>query len=402
MRYFCIIIVALLAGIPTVMAQRMPADGLGAPVFEENIGFFPGETSGTANLEVYLRIPFDRLQFVKISEGYSASFEVLLAIYEGKKLVTKFDRRDSVYAENYYETHSLERAAPPPYVLRNVPPGRFELRIAVKDLESSREYSRVKEIAVPTFDMHTEVQFSSVIPKSGGKFYPADAYPDADTFEYEFSAIIPESAEGSMIAGIEDSWGLFVSDTFLNVSAGSERFSGSLPMPAEREFLFFAEFQGEDGSSSYTEKNIRVLKDRYSASAEDIDEVIDQLDLIGTRKEIREMRSVLDDEISVLDSLIGDFWAQRDPTPSTEFNEVKEEFYRRIEVANNRYGGVRSGWETARGRIMVVYGEPDEIERRPFEPGYPSREIWYYNNPRRTFIFEDRLGDGRYELVYQE
>jgi len=383
-------------------AQITPYDRLGAPVFEETIGYFPGEKSGTSNLEVYLRIPFDRLQFVKNSEGYSASFEVLLAIYEGNRLETRFDRRDSVRAENYYETHSLERAAPPAYVLRNVPPGRFELRIAVKDIESSREYSRMKEIAVPTFDKHAEVQFSSVISKSGGKFYPPEAYPDADSFEYEFSAIIPESAEGSMIAGIEDSQGLFASDTFLNVATGSERFFGTLPMPAEREFLFFAEFRGEDGSRSYTEKNIRVLKDPYSASAEDVEEIIDQLDLIGTRKEIREMRSALDGEIMILDSLIEDFWSQRDPTPSTEFNEVKEEFYRRIEVANNRYGGGRPGWETSRGRVLVVYGEPDEIDRRPFEPGYPSREIWYYNNPRRTFYFEDRLGDGRYELVYQE
>ncbi|HDR90771.1 MAG TPA: hypothetical protein ENN75_00825, partial [candidate division Zixibacteria bacterium] len=291
MKVFLIAILTILAGISTLPAQRMPADGLGAPVFEETIGYFPGDSAGLSNLEVYLKIPYDRLQFLKVSDGYYASFEVLLAIYDGKRLISRFDRRDSVYAENYYETHSLERAAPAPYVMRNVPVGRYEIRMAVKDLESSREYSRRKDIAVPAFEKISEVQFSSIIPKSGGKFHRADAYPDVDSFEFEFEASIPKDAEGVIIAGIEDSWGLFISDTFSEVGAGSKRFSGSLPMPAEREFLFYAEFISNGESRGHAEKRITISNNRYSASAEDIEEVIDQLDLIGTRKEIREMRS---------------------------------------------------------------------------------------------------------------
>ena len=54
------------------------------------------------------------------------------------------------------------------------------------------------------------------------------------------------------------------------------------------------------------------------------------------------------------------FWQRRDPTPDTVENEFKEEHYRRIAWANDRYASGVPGWKTDRGRIYVMYGPPDE------------------------------------------
>ncbi|MDQ1473318.1 MAG: hypothetical protein QOJ99_4798 [Bryobacterales bacterium] len=60
------------------------------------------------------------------------------------------------------------------------------------------------------------------------------------------------------------------------------------------------------------------------------------------------------------------FWMRRDPTPGTPVNEFKEEHYRRIGLANRRFGANNvSGWKTDRGRIYIVYGPPDEIDSHP-------------------------------------
>jgi GWxTD domain-containing protein len=77
------------------------------------------------------------------------------------------------------------------------------------------------------------------------------------------------------------------------------------------------------------------------------------------------------------ENFIEAFWLRRDPTPDTEENEYKEEHYRRIAYANERFASGIPGWKTDRGRIYIVYGPPDEIEDhssggtydRPIEEG---------------------------------
>jgi len=65
------------------------------------------------------------------------------------------------------------------------------------------------------------------------------------------------------------------------------------------------------------------------------------------------------------ESFVEQFWLRRDPTPDTEENEFKEEHYRRIAYANERFASGIPGWKTDRGRTYIVYGPPDEIESHP-------------------------------------
>src|SRR6187402_2803487 len=62
---------------------------------------------------------------------------------------------------------------------------------------------------------------------------------------------------------------------------------------------------------------------------------------------------------------IEQFWLRRDPTPDTAENEYKEEHYRRIAYANERYASGIPGWKTDRGRIYITFGPPAEIESHP-------------------------------------
>src|SRR5260370_40291473 len=64
------------------------------------------------------------------------------------------------------------------------------------------------------------------------------------------------------------------------------------------------------------------------------------------------------------------FWQRRDPTPDTVENEFKEEHYRRIAYANERFASGIPGWRTDRGRIYIIWGKPDEIESHPTGGNY--------------------------------
>jgi GWxTD domain-containing protein len=90
-------------------------------------------------------------------------------------------------------------------------------------------------------------------------------------------------------------------------------------------------------------------------------------------------------------AFIEQFWLRRDPTPDTEENEFKEEHYRRIAWANDRFASGIPGWKTDRGQIYIKFGPPDENDshtsggpgERPIEEGGGSTtffpyEIWRY------------------------
>lgn len=100
------------------------------------------------------------------------------------------------------------------------------------------------------------------------------------------------------------------------------------------------------------------------------------------------------------EEFIKDFWAKRDPDPETEENKFKDEFFRRIQYANERFREGVPGWKTDRGRIYIYLGPPDRFEDRPMlnYPGMRGYIIWIYYNDIIAVRFIDEKGDGRYAL----
>ena len=107
------------------------------------------------------------------------------------------------------------------------------------------------------------------------------------------------------------------------------------------------------------------------------------------------------------DLFIDAFWKHRDPTPNTPENEFRIEHYRRINYANRYYGRSAPipGWRTDRGRIYIILGEPNDIQRIEGKTSiYPS-EIWFYQNkdslglpPGFNLVFFQEGGLGDYKL----
>jgi len=99
---------------------------------------------------------------------------------------------------------------------------------------------------------------------------------------------------------------------------------------------------------------------------------------------------------------IKEFWAKRDQTPGTPVNEFKRDYLQLVEMANRNFGGFREGYKTDRGRILLTYGKPDEIERYPFSMDRRAYEVWHYYSLQGgvMFVFVDKREMGTYELVH--
>lgn len=108
-------------------------------------------------------------------------------------------------------------------------------------------------------------------------------------------------------------------------------------------------------------------------------------------------------EMKAKQKFLFEFWRRRDPDPGTPANEYKDEYFHRVDyAARNLSIGVREGWKTDRGRVYIVYGAADEMERFPSSGESLPYEIWHYNNIQGgvIFVFVDRTGMGDYELVH--
>ena len=115
---------------------------------------------------------------------------------------------------------------------------------------------------------------------------------------------------------------------------------------------------------------------------------------------------------------IEQFWNRRNPAQGTSFNEFKEEHYRRIKYANERFSAGFPGWMSDRGKIYIKFGPPDEIRSNP-SGGMHSREVYQGGGTAVTYPFEiwwyryidaigqdiemefvDRLNSGEFRLAF--
>jgi GWxTD domain-containing protein len=114
---------------------------------------------------------------------------------------------------------------------------------------------------------------------------------------------------------------------------------------------------------------------------------INEVNLIITDAEKAEFKKLKKDKEKKF--FIKLFWAKRDPTPLTEKNEFKEEFYSRLAYVNKAFiYGYNRGTGTDMGNVWLYFGQPARVFRQN-----PRAVIWVYPSqpwmdiPKDTFNF---------------
>ena len=110
-----------------------------------------------------------------------------------------------------------------------------------------------------------------------------------------------------------------------------------------------------------------------------------------------------------LDNVVGKrqfifrFWKGNDPTPGTPVNEYRDTYFKRIKYANEHFRRLgKDGWKTDRGRVMMIYGEPDFIDQIPSSAETKPYEVWAFDSLEGgvEFVFLDASGIREYVLVH--
>ena len=106
------------------------------------------------------------------------------------------------------------------------------------------------------------------------------------------------------------------------------------------------------------------------------------------------------------EAFIEEFWQKRDPSPGTGVNENRLEYERRLEFADRWFKEKPNGrgWDSDRGRILLLLGFPDYRDVRVTTAYGTTRQVnmeeWKYYNYNVVIQFTDDRGLGQFDLNY--
>jgi GWxTD domain-containing protein len=150
-----------------------------------------------------------------------------------------------------------------------------------------------------------------------------------------------------------------------------------------------------------TQVKTHILNNVFGVmSMAECNDLFDKSKYIATSSELQQWKSI--DSLQAKREFLDAFWKKRDDNPATPQNEYFQQYMKRVRESNQKYSTLnKPGWKTDRGRVLIEYGEPSEIERYPNEDNMKPYEIWHYNDVQGgvIFVFADLTGYSDYELI---
>ena len=119
--------------------------------------------------------------------------------------------------------------------------------------------------------------------------------------------------------------------------------------------------------------------------------------------EVIEPKNVVSDVLNASDNYAANlfnYWKKHDPTPNTNFNELMNEFYTRVDYCEMNFKNLagNGGAKSDRGKIYIKYGPPDLVNRDTNNQDKIA-ESWTYNKLQKNFVFVDIDGTGNFTLA---
>ncbi len=400
-------LLALLVLVPDAGATNLPPlRPESPPYFNADVAVTLDSTAQTA-LAVTFTVPYSEMQWIRVAAGYAAGVEFVVSFEprDGGRMYGDVWEHRLVVAD-FQVTNSTTRVVTERRRFK-VPPGRYKVRVSLRDLNADTESQANQQITVRDFS-HDPVGFADLeigVADSTSGFQPVptrrfgldvarlaarvvlfDRRPGAWPRTYPFHYRINDETGSEVISGT----------TQVTLSRSAQ----PVIVKPERSDLFLGSytFQLEfvEGRSRWLVERSFEVEESGPPRGKEFTRMLEPLSYIADAREIEALRALPEDQQA---AGWARFWKKRDPTPETARNEVQIEFFRRVRYAEKNFQGFGPGWRSDMGRIYIRHGPPDQIENRPPTSSSPQLEIWYYNNPYRRYVFADRDGFGRYVLL---
>lgn len=408
----------------------------------------------TSLLELYFAFGARTLPFSPDSSGYYASVPIRA------QLAPEGDPSRPVWADSVdlrfsvADTAALQSEQMFLHQLRvSVAPGTYVLTVEPLTespaARSMRSFER--DVSVPDFAAGTDPRFSDVSlasridqstnqsspfykngllirpnprrvygPGLNRLYYYTELYrpgsPAAVDDQYRFRSYIAREDRGAPVQGLERTVARDVRSPDVLVGrfdvstlpSGSYRLytelrDGNDSVAVTQERKFFIYNPDQPGGMERPAEGPEVSPRYRSMDEQMVDAAVGAVGEIasdGERELIQQLEGLQEKKV-----FLTRFWNRRDQTPQTAANEREDAFYRNLRVVREQYGTPFSEpWETDRGRVMLEYGRPDQIDPHLHERETRPYTVWQYDHVEGDgqvmFIFIDREGFGEFDLVH--
>lgn len=190
--------------------------------------------------------------------------------------------------------------------------------------------------------------------------------------------------------------------------------NGVADTKVQRVFYYDSGIQIEEPAAEQTssapldEKTLYLTSDFKSMSELELDEHATQSFYGASSNTVKEYKKLQDVESKRM--YLFTFWRATDKlTQNAPPLSAYRAMLGRVADANKQFSFMKvPGWTTDRGRVMIEFGKPDQIEAQPFATDSKPYMIWQYTSHRlklsggfrAEFVFVDRRGAGNYQLVH--
>jgi GWxTD domain-containing protein len=403
------------------LKTRFGFEVLQRPYINFNIIPYYSGNKWIPDLYLTFEVQNDWLQFTKDGENYKAEYQLSAIIRHEKNAFYKENWVETVILDNFEETNAKNEYHYKKYKLNlslqdrinKLKSGTYECLFQLRDLTSENAYKNSREFEIPKFKSD-EIQISPVnfIENLDAVQYKLPFNPSSTAILYNQSYTAYASVFLDSIYSIrvnvriykneEDDGQLFCQDYMtINRDSNVVDLKYNLPSDSMAPGKYRIRFSGYTGNKELNiEKEFEIFwfdKPTYLYKA---DLAIRPMRYILSEKEFEKASDLSYDK---LEEWMEKYWAERDPSPNTNYNELMVEYFKRVQLANERFNlRYKEGWETDQGKILILYGEPDKIENRRYAADQKPHLVWIYYNQNLTFLFVDADRDGEFTLVTDE
>jgi len=378
---------------------------LGDIRFAADVAIMPA-VGGQGQVAVTWSVSHADLIFLRTDDGYSARYEVTVILYgrDGRQVAgDSWLRRADV--ATYAETRARASIISETQTLE-VGQGNYRLKVGIRSVETGAAGLIEREVAVPEHTPGRVTVGTLVFQRAVSESAELEPNPSRDYGE-EWPILgvrVPVYGDSGSVyrmdLSVENERGAVAAsftDTMQQTGRRTEREArmSVLSLDVGVYFLRVRVRPVAGGREASVRSRFRVLTSPKNWG-EDFEKMVSQVGYVASREEVQRLRNAPADQ---RDAAWAEFWRRRDPDPSTEVNEFKVEFLRRLAYANMRFKSVIEGWQTDMGRVYIQYGEPDDTETQAVDRLLHSWEVWYYYREHLKFTFVDREGFGEYSLV---
>jgi len=397
---------------------------------------FRGGDDKHALVEIYYSFARNSLTFAPDSAGWQAGADITLLIHQNDSLV---------HADRWLVPYSIRDTSALSSTINLVGNYRMQLkegeysffmvgrdRYRSERVDSFRIGFPVKPFSANGPNM-SDIEFASIIKRGeeGGQFYkntldvipnPGGIYSEEQSCYYYAEAynllVADTRSDYMLIASVLDAVGREVisrdrtkrevgeSSVLVDQFAVDKMKSGTYTLllrlldtantivaQSGKKFFVYNPALGVD-SSLLTASSSLPFTVYLAMSEEELDQEFAWARYEATGDEIDRYEELSGPEPKR--AFLTEFWRNRMPG-------LREEYFARVEYANRSFRtGTREGYRTDRGRVRIVYGEPDDIDRHPSETERRPYEIWTYHQIQGgvIFVFVLKNPGGDYELVH--